>query len=69
MAKPMSDNKPKREWTKPKLVVLVRGRAEEAGGVCKVDAKPVGPTQIFTECIDWPSLAPSCEACSGIFGT
>ena len=56
----------KKEWTKPKLVVLFRARADEnVLGFCKLadTPDPTGPSGFFNTCdrTEDPSKTPPCS--------
>ncbi len=55
----------KKTWTEPELIVIVRGKPEEAVlGVCKVTAESVNPVDYNSGCIEEP-----CTVCSGSSGS
>jgi len=61
----------KREWSKPRLIVLVRGTPEEyILAICKTHNDPSAPGRSNSTCKPGENLNPPCsEACRGVTGT
>ena len=58
----------KKVWSKPKLVVLVRGRPEEVLTLnCKLNTAAVGPTATATHCNE--IVGARCNNCHSQSGT
>ena len=59
----MAEKKPK--WGKPKLIILTRGKPEEAVlGNCKGTAVASGSGNKYHNCLKWLSQPTQCDFCS-----
>ena len=60
----MNNNKPKEKWSKPKLIILTRGKPEERllDG-CKIGIqRPTSSTTNFAGCRNWDVNCGNCQS-------
>jgi hypothetical protein len=61
----MQEGNKKKKWFKPKLIILTRGKPEEAVlGNCKATAVASGSGNKFRNCLKWYSQPTQCDFCS-----
>ena len=55
----------KKSWSEHALIVLVRGKPEEAILDCCKGSSPVGPNGEYGVCKEWANCDVACSACIG----